>query len=451
MSVEPSTEALPASRGFQVMAKPTGAICNLDCDYCYYLKKEDLYPGTRSFRMERDVMERYVAQHIQASPDPVIDFSWHGGEPTILGIDYFREVVALQRKHCPPGRRVRNGMQTNGVLLDDEWCRFLAEEGFSIGLSLDGPEKLHDEYRVTKGRQPTHRQAVQAFARLKAHKVPCDVLCVVHAGNAGRPTEVYRYFKGIGADHMQFIPLVEPAPGDAAASPGGAAGQHVGPDLVEPAPGGAAVSSRSVPAEAFGDFLCAVFDEWIRNDVGRVTVQIFDEAARTGLGIEHALCIFRETCGDVPVVEHNGDFYSCDHYVDPGHLVGNIRDTPLARMIDGDAQRRFGRDKWTSLPRYCRGCEVRAQCNGGCPKDRFIETPDGEPGLNYLCAGYKKFFLHSREHLGAMAGLWRAGEPIEKVMRLVREADAAARPQAGRNDPCPCGSGRKYKRCCLPR
>ena len=215
---------------------------------------------------------------------------------------------------------------------------------------------------------------VQAFKRLKAYKVPCDVLCVVHAGNVGHPTTVYRYFKSIGADHLQFIPLVEPVPGDAAVSP------------------------RSVPAEAFGTFLCAIFDEWIRADVGRVTIQIFDEAARTGLGIDHALCIFRETCGDVPALEHNGDFYSCDHYVDPAYRVGNIRETPLAQMIDSDAQRQFGRDKWTSLPRYCRECEVRAQCNGGCPKDRFIKTPDGEDGLNYLCAGYKKFFIHSREH-----------------------------------------------------
>ena len=417
----------PASHGFQIMAKPTGAICNLDCVYCYYLKKEDLYPEAKSFRMERDVLEDYIAQHIEACPDPVVDFAWHGGEPTILGLDYFRDVVALQRKHCPPDRKVRNGMQTNGVLLDDEWCGFFAEEGFSIGLSIDGPEKLHDQYRVTKGQQPTHRKVVQAFKRLKAYKVPCDVLCVVHAGNVGHPTTVYRYFKSIGADHQQFIPLVEPVPGDAAVSP------------------------RSVPAEAFGTFLCAIFDEWIRADVGRVTIQIFDEAARTGLGIDHALCIFRETCGDVPALEHNGDFYSCDHYVDPAYRVGNIRETPLAQMIDSDAQRKFGRDKWTSLPRYCRECEVRAQCNGGCPKDRFIKTPDGEDGLNYLCAGYKKFFIHSREHLNTMAGLWQAGEPMEKVMRLVREADAAARPEAGRNDPCPCGSGRKYKRCCLAR
>jgi uncharacterized protein len=263
---------------------------------------------------------------------------------------------------------------------------------------------------------------------LKAHSVPCDVLCVVHAGNVGHPTAIYRYFKGIGADHLQFIPLVEREPGD----------------------GG--VSGRSVPSEALGTFLCTIFDEWIRNDVAKVTVQIFDEAARAGVGIEHALCIFRETCGDVPALEHNGDLYSCDHYVDPEYRLGNIHETSVARMIDSEEQRKFGRDKWTTLPRYCRECEVRAQCNGGCPKDRFIETPDGEPGLNYLCAGYKKFFVHSRDHLKTMAGLWQAGEPIEKVMQKVREADARTKPAlvaVGRNDPCPCGSGRKYKRCCL--
>lgn len=416
-----------ASTGFQIMAKPTGAICNLDCHYCYYLKKEYLYPESESFRMTDEVLENYIAQHIQASPSPVVDFAWHGGEPTILGLDYFQKIVDLQRKHCPPNRRTRNGMQTNGVLLNEEWCRFFSIEGFSIGLSLDGPAALHDEYRVTKGQKPTHAQVVRAFKMLRAHKIACDVLCVVHAGNVSHPTAVYRYFKSIGADHLQFIPLVEHEVGDAT------------------------VSDRSVPSEALGTFLCAIFDEWIRNDVGKVTVQIFDEAARGGAGIEHALCIFRETCGDVPALEHNGDLYACDHYVDADYRLGNIRDTPVAAMIDSDAQRKFGRDKWTSLPRYCRECEVRPQCNGGCPKDRFIKTPDGEEGLNYLCAGYKKFFTHSREHLRTMARLWQEGEPIEKVMQKVRDVDAGARltTAAGRNDPCPCGSGKKYKRCCL--
>lgn len=417
-----------ASREFQVMVKPGGAICNLDCHYCYYLKKEYLYPRGESFRMADDVLEAYIAQHIEASPSQVVDFSWHGGEPTILGLDYFRKVVALQRRHASGGRRVRNGIQTNGVILDEEWCRFLAAEGFSVGLSLDGPRELHDKYRVTKGQKPTFRDVMRGFRLLKEHKVPCDVLCVVHAGNVAHPASVYRFFKSIGAEHLQFIPLVEPAP-----------------------QGDAPVSPYSVPAEGFGSFLCTVFDEWIRHDVGRVTVQIFDEAARPSLGMEHALCIFRETCGDVPVVEHNGDFYSCDHFVDPPYHLGNIKDTPLAEMIESGPQREFGKKKWTSLPRYCRQCEVRDMCNGGCPKDRFIKTPDGEDGLNYLCAGYKKFFTHSRAYLQTMASLWQAGEPIEKVMQTVRDADARARPQAGRNDPCPCGSGRKYKRCCLAR
>jgi len=417
-----------ASTAFQIMAKPTGAICNLDCHYCYYLKKELLYPESKSFRMPDDILERYIVQHIEASPSPVVDFAWHGGEPTILGLEYFERVVELQQKHCPPGRQVRNGMQTNGILVDEGWCRFFAREGFSIGLSLDGPPELHDEFRVTKGQKPTHAQVVRAFRMLKAHGVPCDVLCVVHAGNVAHPTAIYRYFKSIGADHLQFIPLVERE---------GADGR---------------VGNRSVPSETLGTFLCTIFDEWIRNDVGKVTVQIFDEAARAGVGIEHALCIFRETCGDVPALEHNGDLYSCDHYVDPEYRLGNIHETSVASMIDSEEQRKFGRDKWTTLPRYCRECEVRAQCNGGCPKDRFIETPDGEPGLNYLCAGYKKFFIHSRAPLRTMAELWQAGEPIEKVMQRVREADAKARPAAaavGRNDSCPCGSGRKYKRCCL--
>ncbi len=416
----------PASREFQVMTKPVSTICNLDCHYCYYIKKEDVYPKGASFRMADDLLEEYIVQHIQASPKPMISFAWHGGEPTILGVDYFRKIVSLQRKHLPPDRRITNGIQTNGTLLDDEWCRFFAAEGFYVGLSLDGPQELHDGYRVTKGQKPTHKQVMRAFRLLRQHKVHCDVLCVVHDQNVRYPTRVYRFFKEIGVEYLQFLPLVE---------------------RLNDGAGG--VSGQTVPAEPFGTFLCAIFDEWVRQDIGRITVQIFDEAVRPALGMEHALCIFRESCGDVVVVEHNGDFYSCDHFVDPEHRVGNIRETPLVEMLESTAQRDFGLAKRDKLPRYCRECEVRDMCNGGCPKDRFIRTPDGEEGLNYLCAGYKKFFIHSRPPLEKMASLWRAGEPLEKLMEIVRAEDLKTSPQAGRNDPCPCGSGKKYKRCCL--
>lgn len=415
-----------ASREFQIFVKPIGAICNLDCRYCYYLKKQHLYPKAESFRMADDLLEEYIVQHIEACPTPLIHFSWHGGEPAILGLDYLRKIVALERKHQPPGRRIINGIQTNGTLLDEEWCCFLATEGFYVGLSLDGPREFHDRYRVTKGKKPTHKQVMRAFKLLRQHGVHCDILCVVHDQNVRHPTAVYRFFKEIGVQHLQFLPLVE-----------------------RRVDGG--VSPETVPAEAFGTLLCTIFDEWVRQDIGRIVIQLFDEAARPFLGLDHALCILRETCGNIPVIEHNGDFFSCDHFVDPGHRLGNIRATPLLEMLEGPAQTEFGRAKRDKLPRYCRECEFLDMCNGGCPKDRFIRAPNGEEGLNYLCAGLKRFFIHSRPYLLKLASLWRAGQPLERVMQLVQAEDAKAPSQTGRNDPCPCGSGQKFKKCCLAK
>ena len=413
-----------ASRQFQIFTKPVGAICNLDCDYCYYLKKEHFYPKGESFYMPDDILEAYIAQHIEASPDPVINFSWHGGEPTILGPDYFRKIVALQRKHKPPNRSITNGIQTNGTLIDEEWCRFLAKEGFVVGLSLDGPQEMHDKYRVTKGRKPTHKQAVRGYKLLHRHRIPCDILCVVNADNVKYPSRVYRFFKQIKAQYVGFIPLLEPQPES-----------------------GGGVSCRTVSAEALGDFFCTIFDEWLRQDIGRVKVQLFEEVARTALGHEHTLCIFQKTCGDVPVIEHNGDFFSCDHFVDAEHRLGNIQETPLVGLIENPAQRAFGQAKLDKLPRYCQTCEVRAMCNGGCPKDRILLTPDGEEGLNYLCAGYKRFFTHCRSFVSNLAA-FGGRHPPEGQMPPVLMSNKAG-PKTGRNDPCPCGSGRKYKKCCL--
>lgn len=415
-----------ASREFQVFVKPVGALCNLNCRYCYYLKKQHLYPKGERFRMSEDLLETYIAQHIEAAPKPLVAFSWHGGEPTLAGLDYFRRIVALQRKHQRPGQRIMNGIQTNGTVLDEEWCRFFAAEGFYVGLSLDGPREFHDQYRVTKGKKPTHRQVVRAFRLLQQHRVPCDLLCVVHDRNVHHPIAVYRFFKEIGARYIQFLPMVERRP-----------------DLPD------GVSPETVPAEAYGLFLCAIFDEWVRHDVGKIVIQLFDEGARPALGMEHALCIVRETCGDIPVVERNGDFYSCDHFVSPEYRRGNIRETPLVEMLESPAQRQFGEAKRDALPRYCRECEVLAMCNGGCPKDRFLRTPDGEEGLNYLCTGYKRFFTHSRPYLEKLASLWRAGKPIEQLMDFARAADVKPSLRTGRNEPCPCGSGRKHKKCCL--
>ena len=410
-------------REFQVFAKPAGPRCNLACRYCYYVTKDSLYPEGESLRMADDVLERYIAQHIDACTDSTIRFSWHGGEPTILGVDYFRKVVALQRKHVPRDRQIANGIQTNGTLLDEQWCRFLAAEGFAVGLSLDGPQEIHDRYRLTADGRPTHEQAMRGYRLLQQHGISCEILCVVNADNVRHPLEVYRFFRQIEAGYMTFLPLVECEP--------------------EAQSG---VSERTVSSEAWGEFLCAIFDEWLDRDIGRVKVQIFEEAARTAFGQEHTLCIFRKTCGGVPVVEHNGDFFSCDHFVDAEHRLGNIRSTTLAELLDSPQQKAFGQVKWDTLPRCCRQCEVLPMCHGGCPKDRFLQTPDGEPGLNYLCAGYKRFFTHCRPFVAQIAALWRRQQaPSGRVGQAPPYRNA----RIGRNDPCPCGSGRKYKNCCM--
>ena len=414
------------SREFQIFAKPCGAVCNLDCRYCYYLEKQHLYPDLQPFRMDEGVLENFIIQQMGMPSGETIRFSWHGGEPTTLGLDYFRQIVSLQSRHTPPGKSVVNGLVTNGTLLDENWCAFLAAEGFAVGLSLDGPAELHDKYRVSKGDKPTHGQVMSGFELLKRYRVPCDILCVVHDHNVRAPRQVYEFFKEIGATYVGFLPVVERWDGQP-----GAVGPH------------------TVPTEEYGSFLCTIFDEWVRHDIGRILVQIFDEAARPVRGLEHALCIFRETCGDIPALEYNGDLYSCDHFVEKEHLLGNIRDNGLSEMLYSPAHETFGNHKRDSLPRYCLECDVLPMCNGGCPKDRFIETPDGEPGLNYLCAGFKKFFSHCRPMFEKLVPLWKAGAAPDRLMAAARREGFAPTPQVGRNDPCPCGSGRKYKRCCL--
>jgi uncharacterized protein len=412
-----------ASREFQVFVKPGGSLCNLECRYCYYVEKNRLYPEGVSFRMTEDILEEYIVQHIDACAGQVVSFSWHGGEPTLLGLDYFKSVVALQRKHQPSGRQIRNGIQTNGTLLDDDWCRFLARERFGVGLSLDGPAGLHDCYRLTKKKEPTHHLAMRGYQLLQKHGVPFDILCVVHDRNVLHPGRVYRFFKQIGARYVGFLPLVEFLPDRRG------------------------LSDRTVAAEAFGSFLCTVFDEWMSQDIGRVRVQIFEEAIGTALGQDHGLCIFRKTCGDVPVIEHNGDLYSCDHFVDKEHRLGNIQDTSLVELLESRSQKAFGSAKLEGLPGYCKSCDVLAMCNGGCPKDRTLLTPDGEAGLNYLCAGYKRFFNHCRPFLEQLSTL-RQERPVY-LQPPLRKEPGKITVKTGRNDPCPCGSGKKYKKCCM--
>jgi len=416
---------------FHLMTKPRGAICNLDCEYCYFLSKELLYPGSR-FRMAADLLEEYIKQYIAAQRAPEAVFAWQGGEPTLMGLPFYRLAVELQEKHRRPGVRVLNTLQTNGVLLDDEWCAFLAEHAFLVGISIDGPRELHDRYRVDKGGKPTFDRVMRGVEILKKYGVEYNVLTTLHAANAPYPTEVYHFLRDeVGAYFIQFIPIVER-------------------DNETGFQQGESVTDRSVAAAQYGEFLCAVFDEWVRRDVGQVYVQLFDVTLAAWVGERPGLCIFEETCGGALAMEHNGDVYSCDHYVEPEYLLGNIRESRLVEMVGSERQRRFGLAKRDSLPRYCRECEVRFVCNGGCPKDRIITTPDGEPGLNYLCAGYKRFFTHVGRPMQIMAGELHARRAPANVMGILAREDAELRSavgKAGRNDPCPCGSGKKVKRC----
>ena len=368
---------------FQIFVKPAGSICNLGCQYCYYLEKERLYPEGETFRMTPDLLDEYIAQHIEATPGKLVNFSWHGGEPTILGLDYFRRIVELQIRHKIPSKRILNGIQTNGTLLDDEWCRFFDEQGFYVGISLDGPKKHHDLYRLTKDRKPTFEEAIRGYKLLQRHQVITEILCVVNAENVQFPLEVYRFFKEINASYITFLPLVEPQ---------------------TDVPSG--VTSSSVPSDTWGNFLCQIFDEWIEGDIGRVKVQIFEEALRTAFNQEHSLCIFRPECGNVPVLEHNGDFYSCDHFVDADHLLGNLKKKPLIDLLNDPRLIDFGEAKSLTLPQYCKECGVVDMCNGECPKNRITSTPKGEPGLNYLCEGYKRFFTHCRPFVSEVADVW---------------------------------------------
>ena len=425
---QPETTCPPA---FHIMLKPRGAICNLDCEYCYFLSKEMLYPGSR-FRMADDLLAEYTRQYIDAHRSPIVTFGWQGGEPTLMGLDFFRRAVAHQQTFSKPGLQIHNALQTNGVTLDDEWCRFFREHNFLIGISIDGPRELHDAYRIDKGGAPTFERVMRGLELLKRHGVEFNVLTTVHAANADHPLDVYRFLRDeVDTQFMQFIPIVER-------------------DNDTGFQQGEQVTARSVAGRQYGRFLVSIFDEWVRRDVGGVYVQIFDVALAAWAGGRPGLCIFEETCGGALALEHNGDLYSCDHYVEPRYKLGNLQEVSLVEMVGSEQQRQFGLAKRDTLPRYCRECEVRFVCNGGCPKNRILHTPDGEPGLNYLCAGYKAFFNHIDRPMNIMASLLQERKPPADVMRILAIEDARLQQRiakSGRNDPCPCGSGRKVKHC----
>jgi uncharacterized protein len=433
----PPTFPRDAPPAFHLMAKPSGAICNLDCTYCFFLSKELLYEGDR-FRMADDVLHNWIRQTIEGHQTAEVNLAFQGGEPTLLGLDFFRRAVGYARE-LADGRPLQFTIQTNGTLLDDAWAAFLHEERFLVGLSIDGPPEMHDANRVDKHGRPTYARVRAAWELLQAHKVDTNILCTVNAANCDYPLEVYRHFRDdLGACYIQLIPIVERATADAidAANRGWHGPGDERPLYVQH---GEFVTDRSVGAEQWGAFLIAIFDEWVTRDVGTVFVPTFDSALGSWGGVRGGQCIFQETCGNALALEHNGDVYSCDHFVEPDHLLGNIGTTHVVELVASPKQRAFGQSKSATLPRYCRECDVRFACHGECPRNRFIRTPDGEDGLNFLCAGYKAFFHHVDGPMRMMVELLRSGHYADEVMALLA--------RTGRNDPCPCGGGRKFKLC----
>ena len=402
---------------FSTLAKPTGAACNLDCTYCFFLSKELLYDHD-SQRMSAEGLETYLANLLDSQPDGRVEVAWQGGEPTLRGLAFFRRAVELAEQLRRPGQQVSHALQTNATLLDDEWGEFLADHSFLVGVSIDGPAQLHDAFRVNKAGRGTHDLVLRGWEVLRRHGVDTNILCTVHAANQDHPVEVYRYFRDtLGAQFLQFIPIVERVPAEhlALAEQGWRPGAHGKRTLLYRQQGDR-VTTRSVDPRKYGSFLSGIFDEWLSRDVGKVFVQDFDVALGNVFG-QHTLCVHSPECGTAIAVEHNGDVYSCDHYVEPDFRLGNVADRSLQAMVISPVQREFGRAKLSTLPRQCIECPVRWACHGGCPKDRFTTTQDGQPGLNYLCAGYLEFFTHIGPSVEEMAGFLRAGRPAADIMR----------------------------------
>ena len=430
-------------RQFHLLAKPTGVVCNLDCTYCFLPVQGDALPGSR-FRMAEDLLELYLRQLIETHKGaPEVVVAWQGGEPTMMGLHFFRRSVELAQRYRQPGQQITYTIQTNGTLLDDDWAAFFRQHGFLVGLSIDGPAEIHDTYRVDKGGKGSFGRVMNGLAALQRHGVEWNALTTVHAANQHLGREVYAFLRdACGARFMQFIPIVERATPQTLAIADAGWGVKVRdrPLYVQE---GNLVTGRSVSAGGYGRFLIDVFEDWVRRDIGEIYVQMFDVALANWYGEPPGLCVHSETCGLALALEHTGDLYSCDHFVEPANKLGNIRDTPMIDLITSPQQTAFGQAKRDTLPRYCRECEVRFACHGGCPKDRFATTPDGEPGLHYLCPGYKAFFGHIRPVMDAMCALLRADRAPSELMRQYAAADS----RRGRNDPCSCGSGRKWKRC----
>jgi len=428
--------------GFHLLAKPSGSTCNIDCTYCFFLSKESLYPNEQH-RMSEATLEAYIRQLLESHRMPQVTVAWQGGEPTLMKLDFFRRSVELVERYRRPGQTVKHTFQTNGLLVDDDWCAFFKQHDFLVGLSVDGTRELHDTYRVDRRGQGTFDRVMDGWRHLRAHGVDFNVLCTVNAANQHHGRDVYRFFRDeLGARWVQFIPIIERATEQTLEIANKGWSEQPGRQRLLYTQTGDRVTERTVGAEQYGRFLVDVFEEWVRRDVGEVYVQLFDVTLEAYFG-RHLLCIHAPTCGLGPALEYNGDLYSCDHYVEPRYKIGNIHQTHLLDLVASPEQRKFGQDKLDSLTAQCRNCEVRSLCNGGCPKDRFALSRDGEAGQNYLCAGLELFFKHTRPAMQEMARLLRQRRAPAEIMEATAAEDARRDPY----QPCPCGGGRKFKFC----
>jgi len=409
------TSNIPIPRGLHVVAKPMGPVCNLACDYCFYLEKKALFGEGENYRMNDAVLSAFIADYVSSQPTPVVEFVWQGGEPTLAGLDFFRKVVREQKPYTQ-AKTIRNSLQTNGTLLTDEWCAFLKKNNFMVGISLDGPGAIHDAYRHTNSGRGSFDNAVRGLKLLQKHGVEYNVLACVARETAKRPLEVYRFMKDAGVKFIQFTPVIEREPDAMSAQSGLRLAGPAGLDREEKQ---VQVTPWTVLPEEYGDFLIAVYEEWVRHDVGEIFVMNFEWALNAWIGNPSPVCIHAQQCGRALVIEHNGDVYACDHCVYPEYRLGNIADNTLADMVEKSLARGFGVMKETALPSWCRDCPVLKACQGGCPKHRFRMSPPGEPGLHYLCEGYRKFFLHIRKYLKAITTLLENGLPASRVMDAI--------------------------------
>ena len=400
--------ANPFAKPLYVMLKPAGAHCNLACKYCYYLEKNKLYPTAQRHLMSDEMLEQFTREYIEAQTMSQVLFTWHGGEPLLRSIDFYRKALSLQQKYAG-GRRIDNVIQTNGTLLTDEWCEFFAQNHWLVGISIDGPQPYHDHYRLTAAGKPSWQKVMQGIKLLKKHGVEWNAMAVVNAYNVNHPLEFYRFFKENGCQFLQFTPIVER---QTRHEDGRTLASLADKDEIP-------LSEASVTPEQWGYFLCAIFDEWVRKDVGKIFVEIFDCTLANWMGVSPGICAYSKECGHAGVMEHNGDVYSCDHFVFPEYKLGNIRDHSLIDMLYGEQQQEFSRLKHSSLPRQCKECDMEFACHGECPKNRFMKDKYGDSGLNYLCPGYYHYYQHVAPYMDYMKQELMAQRPPSNIMKVV--------------------------------